>query len=142
MNGRLSTTSSTGTSSRLGSFLIRLNITLTPPASATSPVAPGYRRRGFWPCAQRDYQQWGIAISSALSCLSVWCVIGSSAAGSRLRQHERARRFSGCTRSLARSDPKLMWLMTDHECMAFITIVVTVVVMVTVTSALRVSITA
>ena len=41
----------------------------------------------------------------------------------------RARRFSGCTRSLARSDPKLMWLMTDHECMAFITIVVTVVVM-------------
>ena len=25
--------------------------------------------------------------------------------------------------------PKLMWLMTDHECMALITIVVTVVVM-------------
>ena len=127
MNGRLSTTSSTS----ISAVSVGTRLNMAHPAGFLRLLQSRQDTVGeaFGPCAQRDYQQWGIAISSALSCLSVWCVIGSSAAGSRLRQHERARRFSGCTRSLARSDPKLMWLMTDHECMAFITIVVTVVVM-------------
>ena len=113
MNGRLSTTSSTS----ISAVSVGTRLNMAHPAGFLRLLQSRQDTVGeaFGPCAQRDYQQWGIAISSALSCLSVWCVIGSSAAGSRLRQHERARRFSGCTRST--------------KCMAFITIVVTVVVM-------------